>query len=1015
MIAEVEAAVGARAREHILMYGSPTDVGSDRPFAVAGDLLWFVESGFVDVFMVTTGSDGQTGPREHIARVVQGGALIGFGAPLPTGASLLAVGAADTRLWSLAIADLREAIARDDARIAVAPHDDVVPSEARDLLVTENSLRHDVVLLAERWAASICAGITSDAPPRKNVAELLGDGTVSLTIGTSARPSVDLVWIDVEGIALLAGRAALPLASGVLHPIARALWVKAASPLEIRSVPSADIGDALWTSLANLQVTALQAAMENAARAVDAVEKRRARQAEENASALGGALRTLAGAMRLTGDDRRPNRARPRDDGAYDALLTAMRRVGEVVGVTITPPETLAWVGVEEPVDAVARSSRFRTRRVMLTGQWWKRDAGPLLGFLDGGSSREAVALLPRPGGGYDMHRKSQPKVRVTAASAALLIPTGTAIYRPFPATSLALRDVLRFALHGCWRDIIVVGLLGAVGGALAMVIPFSIGLLFDTVIPSADRSQLLQLAMVLIVVAMASMTFELVRTIALLRVEGRMQVTVQAALWDRLLELPTSFFRTYAAGDLAVRAMSIDGIRALLTGTVTTALVAGIFSVFNFAMMFVYSSALAWRGMALILVLLVVTLVAGWLQLSTQRHVSTLRGKTSGLVLQLLSSIAKLRVAGAEVRAFAIWARHFGEQRRQQFRSRFVRNAYGTLNIALPTFALMVIFAAATAMMQADAAAAARGAAPTAPLRTGEFLAFLAAFSACLAGTLSTGASLLTAAGIVPLYEQARPIFTTAPEVGETKRDPGILEGDIEAQHLRFRYLPDAPLVLNDLSFRIRPGECIALVGPSGSGKSSIIRALLGFEALETGSIYLDGHDMSGLDMRAVRRQIGVVLQQSRLNAGDIYANIVGSSLATEEDAWAAAEMAGLATDIREMPMGMNTVISEGGGTLSGGQRQRLMIARAFVRRPKIVLFDEATSALDNHAQAIVSESLAKLRATRIIVAHRLSTVMGADRILVVMSGQIVEHGTYAELMRLNGAFAELARRQLA
>ncbi|MEO5815225.1 MAG: NHLP bacteriocin export ABC transporter permease/ATPase subunit [Gemmatimonadaceae bacterium] len=1009
MIAEVEAAVGTRAREFILGYGTPADVGSDRPFAVAGDMLWLVESGFVDVFMVTTSDDGQTGPREHIARVLRDGVLVGFGAPPPAGASLLAVGAADTRLWSLGIADLRDAIARDDVRV------NVVPSEGNELLFPTDCLRHDVMLLAEGWAASICAGITSDAAPRKNVAELPIEGTLTLTNGTSARPATDIIWVEAEGTANLAGRVALPLADGVLHPISRELWVKAAGTVQIRSVRRESIGDALWPSLANLQVTALAAARENASRAVDAVERRRSRQAEENASALGGALRTLAGAMRLGGTDRRPQRTRARDDGAYDALLTAMRRVGDVVGVTITPPENLAWVGVEEPVDAVARSSRFRTRRVILTKSWWKRDAGPLLGFLDGTSSREAVALLPRPGGGYDMHRKSQPPVRVTAATAALLIPSATAIYRPFPATALTLSDVLRFALHGCWRDIITVGVLGAVGGALAMVIPFSIGLLFDTVIPSADRGQLLQLAAVLIVVAMASMIFELVRTIALLRVEGRMQVTVQAALWDRLLELPTSFFRTYAAGDLAVRAMSIDGIRALLTGTVTTALVAGIFSVFNFAMMFVYSSALAWRGVALILTLLLVTLVAGWLQLSTQRHVSLLRGKTSGLVLQLLSSIAKLRVAGAEVRAFAIWARHFGEQRRQQFKSRFVRNAYGTLNIALPTFALMVIFGAATAMMQADAAAAARGAPVSAPLRTGEFLAFLAAFSACLAGTLATGASLLTAAGIVPLYEQARPIFTTAPEVGEAKRDPGVLEGDIEAQHLSFRYLPGSPLVLNDLSFRIRPGECVALVGPSGSGKSSIIRALLGFEALETGSIYLDGHDMSGLDMRAVRRQIGVVLQQSRLNAGDIYANIVGSSLATEEDAWAAAEMAGLAADIREMPMGMNTVISEGGGTLSGGQRQRLMIARAFVRRPKIVLFDEATSALDNHAQAIVSESLAKLRATRIIVAHRLSTVMGADRILVVIGGQIVEHGSYSELMRQDGAFAELARRQLA
>jgi NHLM bacteriocin system ABC transporter ATP-binding protein len=1003
--------VDSSVRAHYLASADVVDVGSDQPFALVGDVTWLIERGFVDVFLVTTDAHGETGLRTHMARLSADAMLFGFGAQARVGAGLIAVAGADTRLRRLSVFSLRAAVESSLAQRRQAP---LVASDDVSDVGAINPLHVAFVVHAGRWATSLVASFPDTAAPR-SVVTMEHTGALSLVAGALTRPDHELVWVDVQGSALLAGRTDLQMKEGIAYPIPRALWLKAVSACTLRAITPDSLGDRLWPSLVNLQAMAIWAASSNARRAIERAEVRRARLASENTSAIGSALRSLSGAMRWKVQEHRASHSHSMGDRSYAALLAAMRAVAATAGIEITPPPVDAWIGAEDPVDAIARSSRCRTRRVTLVGKWWHRDAGSLLGFLDTGATRESVALLPRPGGGYDMHRWEHGVVRVTATTASMLIASAVTIYRPFPSSALAIRDVLRFALHGCWRDIALAGVLGAVGGALATVVPFSIGLLFDTVIPGADRSQLMQLTIVLIVIAVAGTLFELVRTVALLRVEGRMQVTVQAALWDRLLELPATFFRTFTVGDLAVRAMSIDGIRQLLTGSVTTALVGGVFSVFNLAMMFVYSAALAWRGVAVIAASLLITLVVGWLQLSTQRKVSLMRGRTSGLVVQLLTSIAKLRVAGAEVRAFAIWARYFGEQRRQQFRSRFIRNAYGAMNVAIPTIALMIIYATASNLMEADALSLARGVPPEAPLRTGAFLAFVAAFTACLGGTLATGAGLLTAAGIIPLYEQARPILTAIPEVSEGQRSPGFLEGDIEVQHLRFRYMPDGPLVLNDLSFHIRPGECIALVGPSGSGKSSIIRALLGFEKLETGTIYLDGQDMSGLDLRAVRRQIGVVLQQSRLNAGDIYANIVGSSLATEGDAWQAAEMAGLADDIRAMPMGMNTVISEGAGTLSGGQRQRLMIARAFVRRPKIVIFDEATSALDNHAQAIVSESLARLRATRIIVAHRLSTVLSADRILVVKNGEIAEQGSYAELMHRNAVFADLARRQLA
>jgi ATP-binding cassette subfamily C protein len=478
----------------------------------------------------------------------------------------------------------------------------------------------------------------------------------------------------------------------------------------------------------------------------------------------------------------------------------------------------------------------------------------------------------------------------------------------------------------------------------------------------------------------------------------------VQCAVWDRLLALPMSFFRPYTAGELAVRAMGIDGIRQLVSGSAVTAVVAGMTSLGNYVLLFHYSARLALWATLLIATALVATILGGYVQLSYQRGVAALQSKTSGVVLQLLSSISKLRVAGAEVHAFAGWARRFAEQRRLQFRVRSIGNWVAAFNAGFPTAASMLVFWAALAPLTVAHT-----------MRTGDFLAFMAAFGICLTSVVTTSNAFLSMLLAIPLYEQAKPILVTPPEVDGVKEDPGELTGAVDIEHVSFRYEADGPLVLRDITVHAKPGEFIAFVGPSGSGKSTVMRLLLGFEGPEAGSIYYDGRELGGLDLRALRRQIGVVLQSGRLMTGDIYTNIVGSAPLQMEAAWEAARMAGFADDIRQMPMGMHTVISEGGGTLSGGQRQRLMIARAIVHRPRILLFDEATSALDNRTQAIVSASLEGLRATRMVIAHRLSTIMRADRIYVLERGALVQCGSYDQLVRERGLFAELAARQIA
>jgi ATP-binding cassette subfamily C protein len=363
---------------------------------------------------------------------------------------------------------------------------------------------------------------------------------------------------------------------------------------------------------------------------------------------------------------------------------------------------------------------------------------------------------------------------------------------------------------------------------------------------------------------------------------------------------------------------------------------------------------------------------------------------------------IAKLRVAGAESRAFAVWAGRFTAQRSVAFRARTIGNGLAVFNAAFPAVTSIALFAAI--------ALAGQGA-----RSTGAVLAFVAAFGGLLAAVLTMSASILSALQVIPLFENARPILETEPEALAGDADPGRLSGALAIRGVSFRYHPDGPPILREITLEVAPGEFVAVVGPSGSGKSTLLRLLLGFETPESGAIFYDGRELAGLDLQAVRRQIGVVLQHGRLMPGDIFSNIAGSSTLTLDDAWEAAALAGLDEDIRAMPMGMHTVVGETGSTFSGGQRQRLMIARAIVARPRILLFDEATSALDNRTQAIVSASLEQLQATRLVIAHRLSTIANADRIYVLEAGRIAQRGTYDELARQEGPFQELMRRQLA
>ena len=685
-------------------------------------------------------------------------------------------------------------------------------------------------------------------------------------------------------------------------------------------------------------------------------------------------------------------------------LLAACGIVGKASKIKINPPpQSTSTTGSRDPLGDIARASQIKLRQVLLKEEWWRQDSGPLLAYME--EDDRPVALVPVSPTKYKLYDSlNKTNILVDYQVAQGIKPFAVAFYRPFPNTKINAKGLLLFGIENTWkRDLVIVMLMGILGGLLGMLIPVATGIIFDSIIPAGERLQLLQIGFFLAASALATMLFQLTRSFAVLRVEGKIEGSVQAAVWDRLLGLPVPFFKQYTSGELAMRAMGISQIRQTLSGVTITTLITSIFSIFQFVLLFYYSWRLALIATGLVFFAMLLTLILGIIQIPNERRMVEFTDKITGIILELINGVNKFRVAGAESRAFYLWSKEFGEGAVVYLKKEKLSNLLTTFNSVFPILGAMTIFFALQHFDQIT-------------LDPGKFIAFNAAFITFSTSMIAMSEALLTINNIIPLYQRSKPILETLPEHDVAKGDPGELTGDIEVGHVTFRYKEDGPIILKDVSFTIKEGEYVALVGPSGSGKSTLFRVLLGFEKPESGQVFYNGQDVNNVDVKAVRKQLGVVLQNGKLMQGDIYSNIVGSNPnLTLGDAIEATKMAGLYDDIKEMPMGMHTVVSDGGGTLSGGQRQRLLIARAIVNKPRIIFFDEATSALDNRTQAIVSQSLDSLNATRIVIAHRLSTIMNCERIIVLDQGKIVEMGTYDELMDKNGIFYELAKRQLA
>ena len=650
----------------------------------------------------------------------------------------------------------------------------------------------------------------------------------------------------------------------------------------------------------------------------------------------------------------------------------------------------------DEQLDYCLHNYGIMRRNVTLEENWYQDAFGPMIGFWS--ESKLPVALLPAPLYGYYYFENGK-KISINKKNAFLLSRDAICFYRPLPAKKLGIPDLLVY-IRSCFTlgDSLSTSAIAFLASFVGLMSPRIIKIMSGMVVQTGKTSFLAGTALFLLAVTIVSHLLSSVQTLVSNRVETKTSISVEAAMMMRILSLPAPFFRQFSSGELADRLGSVNDLCSLLLGTLLTLGVTAITSLLYLAQISSMVPALTAPALLIIVASLVLSIVSSLVQMKITRSSMQEHAALSGMNYAAVSGIQKIKLAGAEKRVFARWASSYAREAAFNYSPPFFLKINNALNLLITTGGTVLIYYLAV----------------KSNVSTSSYFAFSFSFGAISAAFSSLASAALSLAEIKPILEMAEPILKAEPEIQEHKEILTHLSGNVELSNVSFRYQDDSPNIVDDLSLKIRAGEYIAIVGKTGCGKSTLIRLMLGFEKPTRGAVYYDGKDLNKIDLQSLRRRIGVVTQDGSLFQGDIFSNIsVSAPQMSMEDAWAAAEIAGIADDIRAMPMGMFTIISEGQGGISGGQKQRLMIARAIAHKPKILILDEATSALDNRTQKMVSDALERMGCTRIVVAHRLSTIRHCDRILVLDQGKIIEEGTYEELIEHGGFFSDLVSRQ--
>ena len=653
---------------------------------------------------------------------------------------------------------------------------------------------------------------------------------------------------------------------------------------------------------------------------------------------------------------------------------------------------------VDDQLEYRMRPFGIMRREVTLEKGWYKNAVGAMLGTLKEDGS--AVALIPGSFSGYTyLDLSTGKRVRLNRKTEELLDREATCFYEPLPMRSLKVPDLLRFMFRQLSAaDLVLYFLIMAAVTGLGMLAPQFSKWLFGEVLESESLQVLTAVAAFMVATSLCTYFVGVFQSILTARINNKQSVAVQAAVMARVLSLKAAFFEEYGSGELMQRSQYVLSICNTLTSTVVGTTITSLFSLVYVGQIASYAPGLAVPSLLVILLTLAVSVLAAVSQMKITREEMELSAKEYGMSYAQISGIQKIKLAGAEKRMFSRWAKLFAKETAVRYNPPMFLKLAGAIITAISLTGTLIMYGIA--------------------VRTGVSVENYYAFMTCfgmVTGAFEALASITgDVANIKPSLDMAKPILAAEPEVSEGLEIVTDLRGAIELSNVCFRYNEKMPWVVDGLNLRIRAGEYVAIVGTTGCGKSTLMRLLLGFETPQKGAIYYDRRDMAKMDLRSLRRKIGVVMQNGGLFQGDIYSNIVISAPElTLDDAWEAAEVASIAEDIEAMPMGMFTIIAEGQGGISGGQKQRLMIARAVAPKPKILMFDEATSALDNVTQKKVSDAIDSLNCTRIVIAHRLSTIRNCDRIIVLDKGKIIEEGKYEKLIEKNGFFAELVKRQ--
>ncbi|MYE54935.1 MAG: NHLP bacteriocin export ABC transporter permease/ATPase subunit [Chloroflexi bacterium] len=955
-----------------LFHGERFMGGGNRPIRLSDpDTLWFVVQGSVDVFAAQIREDGVPTDFKHMLQAGPGRLLF----PAPE----------DTELSVLVAKGLPE-------------------SELRRLptnLLTEDGLDEEIVEQANFWVGEFSESIVSDVTYRPRLEHHAAPGIVEeADAGATISAQQGVVWASSEeGDLLYLGTEDLAPSGSGLVPVTTFSWVVQGRSASVKGIDTADLRRQrrLVASLMEFNGLAMRADLTNRALLLADVSNLQIastlhRQRSEEQARLD--LYSV-----LDGDTPHASDS--------SLLMRALESIGRHEDVAFRMPQRSqrgASSGEAPELEDILSASDVRSRRIALRARhrWWLSDSGAMLATHKEDNS--PVALIPGASGRYRMvSPQSGRSVPVTAQRAAALEQAAYFFYRPMTdgptAKAVSLLRLSFNRVQGDLARLLGAGLLSSLASLAPAVM---LGVFASHVLPSDDLGMLAMVTLALALIGLNLALLEILRGTAMMRLEARAAARVTAALWDHLLVLPSSFFRRFTAGDLGTRAMGFQHLRDQVAGIAGGALLSLVFLLPTFVLMFLYDTALGWLGLGLGIVSLGVTLYLGMRQLPHHRQLLDTSRLLTGVLLQLIGGVAKLRSSGAEGSAFAMWATTYRQQKRTEMQLGALNEHLIAFTSAAPFFAMTGLLAVALPRMEQG-------------LTIGGFLAIYAAFMIFYGAVTQFGFSFSAIAFILPTIEQTRPILAERPRRGAIDAPMLELQGELRIDHVTFRYTDDGPIVLRDVSLYARPGEFIALVGESGSGKSTLLRLALGLESPISGAVYYDGHDLERLNRRSVRDGVGMVVQDASLRPQTVMDNIIGTGEdLTVEDAWRAARIASVDDDIEAMPMGMYTVTSEGSSTFSGGQAQRMMLASALVRNPSVLLLDEATNWLDNETQSKVMEEIEKLSMTRIVSAHRLSTIRRADRIYVLQGGRIVQQGSFDELIAEEGVFQEMTLRQM-